>query len=178
MVVGTAIFFMRDATQAFDSPFVAILNQGSLLFINTFTLHLLDQGVSHFWGWTYLNSLLNLLPSGLAGTDFNLLNWFKAHYAPASTSGYGYGLDAEGYLNFSWLGVFVTFLGLGFLQRLSFNSRRWGDFFLYYSVFSFSFTMYCFRNDSLAFLKGNFYAIVSYAALYFLSRFLPWRERS
>ncbi len=177
IMVGTAIFFLRDSSQVFQSPFVAVLNQGSLLFINTFTLHLLDGNVEHFYGQTYINSILNLFPSGLWGTDFNLLDWFKNLYAPTSTSGYGYGLDAEGYLNFGWAGVFVTFVLISLVQRLSFNAQRWTDFCLFFTVFSFSFTMYSYRNDSLAFLKGHLYAAVSYLALYFLSRFLPSREK-
>ncbi len=176
--LGTSIFFLRDSTQAFTSPLVAFLNQGSLLFINTFSLYLLDTGHPYFLGSTYFNSILNLLPSGLWGTGFNLLDWFKTQYAAASTSGYGYGLDAEAYVNFGWGGVFVFFIFLGLFQRFLFNAKRHGDFYLFFSVFSLGFTMYCLRNDSLALFKGHLYAIVSYLVLYFIASFIHLRKPS
>jgi hypothetical protein len=173
---GTAIFFIRDSAQTFESPVAALLNQGSLLFVNTYTLYLLDHGQSHFFGLSYFYAFLNLLPSAVWTTGFNMPDWFRTQYAPGSTSGYGYGLDAEGFLNFSWPGIVVTFIGLSILQRKIFNLRHPRDFVLFYSVFSFSFMMYAIRNDSTAFLKGNFYAIVSYAALNFLASLLPKRR--
>src|SRR5262249_21517515 len=124
--LGTAIFFFRDVNQEFTSPWVALLNQGSLLFVNTYTLFLLDGRVGHFGGETYMHALANLIPG--VGVGFNLPDWLKDHYAFASNSGYGYGLDAEGYLNFGWAGVLATFLAIGLLQRWAFNMRRARDF--------------------------------------------------
>ncbi|MBL8975117.1 MAG: oligosaccharide repeat unit polymerase [Myxococcales bacterium] len=174
--LGTAMFFLRDANQEFSSPWVALLNQGSLLFVNTFTLFLLDGQVGHFWGETYLLALANLIPG--VGVSFNLPDWLRDQYAYASSSGYGYGLDAEGYLNFGWLGVFATFLAIGLLQRRTFNMRRARDFVIYYAVFLSGFTMYCLRNDSIALFKGHLYAVVAYAALRWLAQFLPREPRS
>lgn len=172
-IVATGIFVLRDSSQATEFPLAVLLNQGSLLFINTFVLSLLDGGTSFFYGQTYLNAVLNLVPSGLWDTGFSLQTWFHDHYAPGSTSGYGFGLDAEGYLNFGIAGVFATFLLLGLVQRFVFNSRHLREFSRFYSVFTCGFTMYCLRNDSTALLKGNFYAIWSFCALAFLAKFLP-----
>lgn len=172
-LVGTAIFFVRDSTQVFDSPLTAVLGQGSLLFVNTFTLHLLDAGQPYFWGMSYIYAFLNLFPRFIWTTGFNMPEWFRDQYAPGSSSGYGYGLDAEGFINFSWPGVFVTFLAIGLFQRIIFNLKKARDFVIYYSVFNLAFTMYAIRNDSTAFLKGHFYALISYAALYFLSSLIP-----
>ena len=174
--LGTAMFFLRDANQEFSSPWVALLNQGSLLFVNTFTLFLLDGQVGHFWGETYLIALANLIPG--VGVSFNLPDWLRDQYAYASSSGYGYGLDAEGYLNFGWLGVFATFLAIGLLQRRTFNMRGARDFVIYYAVFLSGFTMYCLRNDSIALFKGHLYAVVAYAALHWLAQFLPREPRA
>lgn len=174
-VLGTAMFFLRDANQEFASPWVALLNQGSLLFVNTFTLFLLDGQVEHFWGETYLLALGNLIPG--VGVSFNLPDWLRDHYAYASSSGYGFGLDAEGFLNFGWIGVFATFLAIGLLQRRTFNMRRARDFVVYYAVFFSGFTMYCLRNDSIALFKGHLYAVVAYWALQSLAQFLP-RDRT
>lgn len=174
--LGTAMFFLRDANQEFSSPWVALLNQGSLLFVNTFTLFLLDGQVGHFWGETYLLALANLIPG--VGVSFNLPDWLRDQYAYASSSGYGFGLDAEGYLNFGWLGVFATFLTIGLLQRRTFNMRRARDFVIYYAVFLSGFTMYCLRNDSIALFKGHLYAVIVYAALRWLAQFLPREPRA
>ena len=171
---GTLIFVMRDGAGLageVGSPLTAILNQGSLLFVNTYTLHLLNNGTEYFWGMTYIYAFMNLLPSGIWSTGFNLPGWLRQHYAPESTSGYGYGLDAEGFLNFSWAGVLLTFVGLGLWQRKIFNLKFARGFALYLSVFSVAFTMYSLRNDSTALFKGHFYAVISYMALNFLSRF-------
>lgn len=166
MGLATAIFFFRDASQSSEGVISAILNQGSLLFINTFSIKLLNERIDYFMGYTYLNSLLNLLPSWIYKTNFNTLDWFKNSYAAASTSGYGFGLDAEGYLNFSYLGVLITFSIILFIQRKISKHINGHPFFLYYSVFFSAFTMYSLRNDSLAFMKGNLYAIIFFYLVY------------
>ena len=100
--------------------------------------------------------------------------WGNCHRFAAAV----YPLDAEGYLNFGWLGVFATFLAIGLLQRRTFNMRRARDFVIYYAVFLSGFTMYCLRNDSIALFKGHLYAVVAYAALRWLAQFLPREPRS
>ena len=172
---GTLIFLLRDANQVQATLLEAVLNQGSILFVNTYTLYLLDNGQEYFLGLSYFYALLNLIPRAIWSTNFNMPDWFHDQYAPTSSSGYGYALDAEGFLNFSWPGVVATFLVVALAQRLSFNSQRFRSFFSYYSVFYLSFAMYSLRNDSTAFLKGNFYALVSYLSLYFISQFLSSR---
>lgn len=169
LILATGVFFFRDSTQQTESILAAILNQGSLLFINTFTLKLLHERIDYFWGQTYLNSVLNLLPNWIYKTDFNTLEWFKNNYAEKSTSGYGYGLDAEAYLNFSYIGVACVFLFILFCQRKISRHIEDHPFFIFYSVFFMSFTMYSFRNDSLAFLKGNLYAVIFFFLIFKLS---------
>jgi hypothetical protein len=169
LITATGIFYFRDTTQESQGFISSILNQGSLLFINTFSLKLLHERIDYFMGFTYLNSLFNLFPSWIYKTDFNTLDWFKNNYAAASTSGYGFGLDAEGYINFSYLGVFFTFFGLLFIQRKITKYITTHPFFLYYSVFFSAFTMYSIRNDSLALFKGNLYGIIFFYLIYRLS---------
>jgi hypothetical protein len=165
-VLATGIFFIRDSSQNSQGVLASILNQGSLLFVNTFSVKLLHERVDYFMGFTYLNSLFNLLPSWIFKTDFNTLDWFKNNYAAASTSGYGFGLDAEGYINFSYFGVFLTFLMILIIQRKIMKHIASHPFFVYYSVFFSAFTMYSLRNDTLAFLKGNLYGIIFFYLIY------------
>jgi hypothetical protein len=164
--VATGVFFFRDASQTSEGMLSGVLNQGSLLFVNTFSIKILNERINYFMGFTYLNSLLNLLPNWIYKTDFNTLEWFKDIYAAKSTSGYGYGLDAEGFINFSYFGVFLVFFFILFLQRKIVKHLGKHPFFGYYSVFFTAFTMYSLRNDSLAFLKGNLYAIVFFFIIY------------
>jgi hypothetical protein len=166
LVLATGIFFIRDSSQNSQGVLASILNQGSLLFVNTFSVKLLHERVDYFMGFTYLNSLFNLLPSWIFKTDFNTLDWFKNNYAAASTSGYGFGLDAEGYINFSYFGVFLTFLMILIIQRKIMKHIASHPFFVYYSVFFSAFTMYSLRNDTLAFLKGNLYGIIFFYLIY------------
>lgn len=174
LLLATGVFFLRDTTQSSEGVLAAIMNQGSLLFVNTFSLKLLEERVDYFMGFTYFNSILNLLPNWIYKTDFNTLDWFKNHYAAASTSGYGYGLDAEGFINFSFFGVFLVFFFILFLQRKIIKRLGTHPFFSYYSVFFTGFTMYSLRNDSLAFLKGNLYAII----FFFLIFKLSWKKEN
>ncbi len=170
--LGTLIFFLRDSSQVSNSVLGSILNQGSLLFINSFTIKLMNESYEFFNGFTYLNSIQNLLPSFIYKTDFNNLAWFKENYAPKSTSGYGFGLDAEGYMNFGYFGIVLTFSVITLLQRLIMRNFYNKDFFKYFSVFFTAFTMYSFRNDSLAFIKGNLYAIIFFGGIFVLSNFI------
>lgn len=169
MILATGIFFVRDASQNSGGLIEAVLNQGSLLFVNSFSLKLLAERIDYMWGYTYLNSLLNLLPNWIYKTDFNTLDWFKNSYASTSSSGYGFGLDAEGFLNFSYLGVIISFLVILFIQRKTAKHLGGHPFFTYYSVFFCAFTMYSLRNDSLAFMKGNLYGILFFFLVYKLS---------
>lgn len=159
---ATAIFFLRDSSQAASGIVESILNQGSLLFINTYVLKIIDDGHELFYGWTYINSIINLIPSWIYSTDFNLQRWFHEIYAKNSTSGYGFALDAEAYLNYGYTGVAIFFSSFSLYWRLLIVKFNNSDFFRYLLFFSIGFSMYSLRNDSLSLFKGTFYAIVIY----------------
>lgn len=172
MALSTIIFFIRDANQSTGSALEGLLNQGSILFINTQVIKMLNESYQFFGGYTYFNSILNLLPSWIYKTDFNTLAWFKQNYAAASDSGYGFALDAEGWMNFGLIGVSLTYIVMGISQRIAFNNFFAGPFFHYFSVFYTGFVMYSLRNDSLALLKGNLYAIIFYFIIHTTSKAL------
>ena len=111
MIPSAILILMLRAATSHNSNLAleGILNQGSILFINTQIIQMCETGNSFFWGETYLNSILNLLPKWIYTTDFHLVNWFKDYYAPTSIAGYGFALDAEAYLNFGYIGVFAFF---------------------------------------------------------------------
>ncbi len=171
---GVGVFLLRDTTQDSSNPLISMLNQGSLLFINSYCLYLVDMGQELFTGFTYINSLQNLLPSWLYGTDFSVIAWFKEQYAPNSTSGYGFALDAEAYINFGYIGVFVFFFLIATYQKIIYNNLDKHHYLVFYSVFFHSFFMYNLRNDSLALFKGNLYAALFFIFILYTSRMINY----
>jgi hypothetical protein len=145
-----------------------VLNQGSLLFVNTTILHWKDvYAVPFEYGSTYAHSLLNLLPSWIYQSEFSLPQWFRSIYAPGGDSGYGFSADAEAYLNFGYLGVFFVFAALALVQRglcIRFDRH---PFFAYMSVYFTAWLMYALRNDSVALVRGAFVASIVFAIVYF-----------
>jgi oligosaccharide repeat unit polymerase len=148
-----------------------ILNQGNLLFVNTQIIdRVTDHSVALQHGATFVNSFLNLLPRQIYSTKFYLLDWFKDIYAPLGPSGYGFALDAETFLNFSYPGIPVVFFVLGIIMRWVSAKARKNPFFLYLSVNYMIFLMSALRNDSLSLMKGTLYAIVFFVVVIIASR--------
>lgn len=175
---ATALFYLRDETQDSENILSAILGQGSILFINTYVIKIMSSGHQLFYGETFYNSLINLLPSFIYTSDYNNLAWFKNIYAPKSDSGYGFALDAEGYINFGLVGVIFVYSSIAIYWRLLMNRINTTEFYRYLTFFSIGFTMYSIRNDSLAFLKGILYSIIIYFAIQLVSYFLfIWRKQ-
>ncbi len=164
-----------------DSVFADAFNEGSILFIVTTILEWIDKGVVGFaYGQTYLNSLLNLLPGMFVSHRnelFFLSSWFANRYAPGGSAYYGFSLGAEAYLNFGYWGIPMMFTLFTLLQRWSLNRIGTHPFYLYFSVFFVSFSMYSLRNDSLALISGMFYASLFFFGVYFLSELIAPRRR-
>jgi len=167
--LATYIFVLRFDTAQVGFGLESMLNQGTLLFINTQVFDLMRTFDSFYNGQTYLNSLFNLLPNQIYSTDFYLINWFKDFYAPGGVSGYGFALDAEAYMNFGYAGVFFFFSFVAMLQRFIFNRISVNPFYLYFSVFFTGFLAYSLRNDSLALIKGSIYAVLFYVVIVIFS---------
>lgn len=175
---GTLIFFLRDKHQESTGIIAATLSQGSILFINTFVLKVFQNGHEFFYGETFLNSVANLLPSWVYKTDYNNLAWFKNLYAAASDSGYGFALDAEGYINFGLPGVVLVFGFIALYWKILLSKFSQSEFYRYLSLFSVGFVMYSIRNDSLALIKGILYAVIIYLAINTGSYLLSIRNKS
>lgn len=138
------------------------LGQGSLLFISTYVLYLVPGMTPFQGGASYVGSVASLLPSSLVGERSNLLTWFQNWYAPGSTSGYGFSLDAEAYLNFGVTGVFIVFFLLSVFVLASYRRFGVSEFWSYFSVYFVAGLMYAFRNDSWFLIHGCVYATLFY----------------
>ncbi|HVV76625.1 MAG TPA: O-antigen polysaccharide polymerase Wzy [Mycobacteriales bacterium] len=150
------------------SPFdlTAILNQGSLLFVDTFVRSLVPTSIGYAHGHTYVTTLHNILP-------FHVLNnstpsptqWLVNMYAPGSSSGYGFSLSAEAYMNFGTVGIAFVFMLVGLAQRSAVNSMDRSLAHIYRSMVVLFGLMYSIRGDSSQLLKTVFYAAVIYCVL-------------
>ncbi len=147
-----------------ESVVQSVLGLGSNLFVTSRVVEWVPQEVPFRFGETYLHTAVNLLPSFLL-PDLrfeSLLTWFKERYAATSQTGYGFGMEAEAYLNFGLAGPLLVFALWAFgLARLHEGARRLPQAVLYRYAFTFMvpFSLYCIRGDSLMWSKGFLYAV-------------------
>jgi hypothetical protein len=149
-----------------------VLGLGSNLFVASRVVEWVPDESPYEWGVTYANTAVNLMPSFLL-PDLrreSLLDWFKERYAPTSQTGYGFGMEAEAYLNFGLAGPVVVFgLWAFFLCRLHAGYRALPGALLYRYTYTFfaPFSLYCIRGDSLMCVKGLLYSV---AAVWVIAR--------
>jgi len=149
-----------------ESVVQAILGLGSNLFIASRVVEWVPEEAPYEGGMTYVHTLVNLLPSFVLPQirQESLLDWFKQRYAPTSQSGYGFGMEAEAYLNFGFAGPLAVFALWGFLLcRLHAGYRVLPGALLYRYTYTFfvPFSLYCIRGDSLMCTKGLLYSVTA-----------------
>ena len=149
-----------------------ILGLGSNLFVASRVVEWVPDEAPYEHGMTYVHTLVNLVPSFVLPEirQESLLTWFKERYAPTSQSGYGFGMEAEAYLNFGLAGPLLVFaLWAFFLCRLHAGYRALPGALLYRYLYTFfmPFSLYSIRGDSLMCVKGLLY---SATAVWLLAR--------
>ena len=154
---------LREATRE-ESVVQAILGLGSNLFVVSRVIEWVPDELPYEGGMTYVHTLGNLAPSFLLPQlrQGSLLTWFKERYAPTSQSGYGFGMEAEAYLNFGLLGPVVVFaVWTLVLCRLhdGYASLPRALLYRYAYTFFLPFSLYCMRGDSLMCVKGATYSV-------------------
>lgn len=171
LYVATVLFAARMSDVTVD--FTTVLNQGSVLFVDSSVVWLVPDYLPFMDGWTYLNSVASLLPRFLHQSDLYLLAWFVEQFAPGSESGYGFSLSAEAYLNFGFIGAPIVFAILAGAHRWVTNRIDRHPLFAYTSVLFTGWILYSFRGDSLQLVKGMTYGVALFAAFYATSHALP-----
>lgn len=172
LIIFSGLFFIRSLLADGDSDsgiLENILNQGSNITIISQIINSLDNDGNYLYGYTFFQSIVNLTPSFIYRLGTPLSDWFVTNFFPNSTSGYGFGLEAEAYLNGGYTVVAILFLVLGyFIDSLYINMRK--KYFLSGAFFSFFFPffLYSLRGDSLMLFKGSIFGFLIIFIIYML----------
>ena len=160
---ATALFSLRGGGSASSEQ---ILNQGSVLFVDTWVMTHVPSVEPYQHGVTYLHALINLVPGH---PQVPLQQWLVDRYAPGSSSGYGFSLTGEAYLNFGLAGIPVMFALLTVVQRLLVNRLDKAPVYAYGSLLFSVAWMYGFRGESLSLLKTCVYGLLFYGVIRLVS---------
>lgn len=167
-IIAASLLFARRAGEALD--LAGVLNQGSLLFVDTFVIGWVPRHVDYAYGETYVQAIATLPPSWIHRSDIpSLSEWLVSLYAPGSSGGYGFSLSAEAYLNFGLVGIYPVFLLLGLTQRAIVNRFGRSEWCTFFSVFMLAAVLYAIRGDSSQLIKLMIYGAVFFAAIYMTS---------
>ena len=169
-VGATALFTLRGDAAGGGSDALSLLNQGSVLFVDTWVMSHVPTVEAYQHGASYAHALLNLIP-GHKQTP--LAEWLVNRYAPGSSSGYGFSLTGEAYLNFGLLGIPVLFATLAAAHRLLVNRIDRAPVYAYASLLLTVAWMYGFRGESQSLIKTCVYGALFYAVIRIVSVRIP-----
>ncbi len=186
-VMFTALSLIRanlEGDTALDG-LKAILSQGSNLMIVTNVLNWIEAGYFDFYyGVTYTDSLLSLLQLKQFESVGRLTLWFTEMYgANVRPGAYGFSIEAEAFMNFGYVGVFVFFFFIGSLFNIFWRRAIAGDSLaLFVSVYSSYISIYAIRGDFNMMLKGVVYGVLAWFFFYsitygrFIIRKINWKR--
>ncbi|WP_433055268.1 O-antigen polysaccharide polymerase Wzy [Dactylosporangium sp. CS-033363] len=163
---ATGLFALRGNATPGDSDATAILNQGSVLFVDTWVMGHVPSTEPYQHGLSYLHALLNLVPGQ---SQVPLAQWLVDRYAPGSSSGYGFSLTGEAYLNFGLVGIPVLFALLTAVHRWLVNRIDRAPVYAYASILFTVAWMYGFRGESQSLLKTCVYGALFFGVIRMVS---------
>jgi hypothetical protein len=164
---ATALFSLRGGgAEAGGVAPAQILNQGSVLFVDTWVMTHVPAVEPYQHGASYLHALVNLVPGH---PQAPLAQWLVDRYAPGSASGYGFSLTGEAYLNFGLAAVPVLFALLTAVHRLLVNRLDRAPVYAYGSLLFSVAWMYGFRGESQSLVKTCVYGALFYAVIRLVS---------
>lgn len=169
-VVATALATSRQAARD-DSILNNVLNQGSILFVDSNLHRAIPEVFGYRYGETYMAAVLR--PIGLS-SEPPLADWFLSWYAPGAASGYGFSLTGEAFWNFGFPGVLAVFFLLGAIHRVLMNRSPRSDFACYLSVVFLGTWLYALRGDFSQIFSTMTYGVILY---FLISLMRVTRER-
>jgi oligosaccharide repeat unit polymerase len=128
--------------QFLKSDFVAASRNLQILLLD-------ETSKGRFNGFTFTSSILRALNLDfLLGIDpVSPVGWFANYYFPNRSSGPGFTLVGDGYINFGYVGIIILFVFIGILVRILYScSNKNLGFFVFYIV-SIPIFMYAIRAD-------------------------------
>lgn len=143
-----------------------VLNQGSIMFTDTFVRTYVPWVEPYQNGQTYIDATMSLLPGW---TRPDLAGWLVDLYAPGSSAGYGFSLSAEAYLNFGTIGIPVVFAAFAAIQRALISQVARNQFAAYLALLFTIAWMYGFRGESSTVVLLLLYGIVLFGLVRLLS---------
>jgi hypothetical protein len=144
------------------------LNMGSIPFVDTFVMALVEGGEPLRHGSTYLDAVVGMLPTR-SPDQVPLDQWLVSLYAPGSSGGYGFSLSGEAYLNFGLVGIPVVFFLVGLGLRAVVNRCDRSDFSAYLTVVVFFAVLSALRGDSAQLLTTVAYGVLFFALVHTVS---------
>ncbi|MGI5246788.1 O-antigen polymerase [Dactylosporangium sp. CA-139066] len=167
LVGATLLFSLRGSGDAAGGSNASqILNQGSVLFIDTWVMGHVPSVEPYQHGATYLRALINLIPGHPQPA---LSQWLVDRYAPGSASGYGFSLTGEAYLNFGLAGIPLLFALLTGAHRWVTNRIDRAPVYAYGSILFTIAWMYGFRGESESLVKTCVYGALFYGVIRMVS---------
>lgn len=156
VALATTLATSRAAVGS-TSTVVNVLNQGSILFIDSHLSRWVPSLFPFERGGTFTDAILRPLRL----TDATpLAEWFVSVYSPGNPSGFGFSLSGEAYLNFGLVGVPVVFALLALAQRWLMNGSGSSDPRCYLSVVFFAAALYALRGDAAQIISTMLYASI------------------
>lgn len=163
VVLASLLFASRSGD---DLDLASVLNQGSLLFVDSFVMEWLPRHQGFSFGGTYVQTILSLPPTWIYDSGVPSLSaWLVQLYAPGSDGGYGFSLSAEAYMNFGFAGVFVVFVLLGLSIRAIATRFGRSDWRSFLSVYYLAIVLYAIRGDSSQVIKSVVYGTIFFAVI-------------
>lgn len=162
LALATYLFAQRSGESANTAQ---ALNQGSLLFVDSYIVARYPDFIPFQWGGTYLDAVTGIAPNWLIPPKPALADQLVQSYAPGSTSGYGFSLSAEAYINFGLVGILIVFFGLAVAQQALINRCDKSLFWAYASIAFTVAWMYAMRGESVYLIKVCVDSLLLYAAV-------------
>lgn len=148
-----------------------VLNQGSVLFVDTFVMHIVPAGRDYLLGSSYVDALLSISPTKVFADPSSLTNWLAYTYAPGAPGGYGFSLTAEAYMNFGLFGIPVVFGCMALVQRLLLARIKNRQLGAYMSMLYAIIWMYTIRGESVVVVRMLTYGLILFALVHVTSTF-------
>lgn len=133
-----------------------------------------DDKLELKYGSSFAQDVVRAILPGFVYKSENSVKWYNEKYHPHIVEqgrGYGFSMAAEGYVNFSWLGVIIWFFFMGIILRFLYFKSMKNDLFLVVYASMIPVSIYGLRGDWSTILSPMFKQVF---CLLLLVYFVDW----